>query len=165
MKSKIIMFFVAFFAWSLLSWVPDIQHIIAGIFIAGLVAFLTGDLFISNPGKLKHPLRYWYFFFEYLPVFLWECIKANIDVAYRVIHPKLPINPGIVKVKTDLKTDTALTFLANSITLTPGTMTVDIDKEDSVLYIHWINVKATDVKGATELIVRRFEKILKKIFE
>jgi multicomponent Na+:H+ antiporter subunit E len=92
-------------------------------------------------------------------------IKANFDVAYRVVHPKLPIKPGIVKVKTKLKSDTGLTFLANSITLTPGTMSVDIDKENGYLYIHWINVKSTDIEKATEIIVSRFEKILEKIFE
>ncbi len=90
---------------------------------------------------------------------------ANIDVAYRVLHPNLPIKPGIVKVKTNLKTDTALTFLANSITLTPGTMSVDIDKDNGFLYIHWINVKDKDVEAATKMIVEKFEKILAKIFE
>lgn len=165
MKSRIILFFVAFIAWCFLTWVPDVQHIIVGLAIAIVVAILTGDMFIMRPQLLQHPRRYWYFFFYYLPVFLWECIKANFDVAYRVLHPKLPINPGIVKVKTKLKTDTALTFLANSITLTPGTMSVDIDRDNGVLYIHWINAKTKDTDTATEIIVRRFEKILEKIFE
>lgn len=165
MKSRIVLFLVAFLVWSLLSWPPDWQHLLVGIFAAFFVSFLTGDLFIKRPHLLKHPLRYWYFIVYYLPVFLWECLKANIDVAYRILHPALPINPGIVKVKTSLKTDTSLTFLANSVTLTPGTMTVDIDKDNGILYIHWINVKTTDIEGATEAIVRRFEKILGKIFE
>ena len=99
----------------------------------------------------------------YLPIFLWECIKANIDVAYRVLHPKMPIKPGIVKVKTQLKTDMAKTFLANSITMTPGTLSVDI-KADS-LYIHWIYVRDEDVEKATQIIVNKFEKHLKRIFE
>jgi multicomponent Na+:H+ antiporter subunit E len=114
---------------------------------------------------MQHPLRYWYFFVYYVPIFLWECLKANLDVAYRVLHPQLPINPGIVKVKVELKTDTALTFLANSITLTPGTMSVDIDKDNGILYIHWINVKTKDIESATKIIVEPFEKILKKIFD
>lgn len=165
MKSKIVLFLVGFVVWLLLNWVPDWQHVITGIFVAGFVAFLTGDLFISKTHYLQHPQRYWYFMFYYIPVFVWECIKANFDVAYRVLHPRLPINPGIVKVKTNLKSDMALTFLANSITLTPGTLTVDIDRENGFLYIHWINVKATDVEGATKAIVSRFEKILEKIFD
>jgi multicomponent Na+:H+ antiporter subunit E len=88
-----------------------------------------------------------------------------VDVAYRVLHPQLPINPAIVKVKTDLKSDTALTFLANSITLTPGTMCVDIDKEAGVLYIHWIDAKTTDVEEATHRIAGPFESTLKEIFD
>ena len=165
MKSRIILFIIAFLVWSFLNWPPDGQHLIVGAVVAALVALVTGDFFIQRPYRLKHPLRYWHFIFSYLPVFLWEVIKANIDVAYRVLHPKLPINPGIVKVKTSLKSDTALTFLANSITLTPGTLTVDIDRENSVLYIHWIDVKAKDTESATKIIVERFEKILKKIFD
>ncbi|WP_406608490.1 Na+/H+ antiporter subunit E [Candidatus Infernicultor aquiphilus] len=165
MKSKIIMFFVAFIVWCLLDWVPDWQHLIVGGFVSAFVTFMIGDLFITRPHVLKHPLRYWYFFAYYLPIFLWECFKANLDVAYRVLHPRLPINPGIVKVKVELKTDTALTFLANSITLTPGTMSVDIDKDNGILYIHWIDVKTKDIESTTRIIVERFEKILKKIFD
>jgi multicomponent Na+:H+ antiporter subunit E len=82
-----------------------------------------------------------------------------------VINPKLPINPGIVKVKTTLKSDTALTFLANSITLTPGTLCVDIVAEEGLLYIHWIDVKSQDVEKASQLIVTKFENVLKKIFD
>ncbi|MFH1868190.1 MAG: Na+/H+ antiporter subunit E [Candidatus Omnitrophota bacterium] len=164
MKGKVALFFVAFALWCLLSWVPDIQHIVVGLFVSLLVAFLVGDLFVEKTAILKHPHRYFYFLFHYIPVFLWECIKANVDVAYRIIHPALPIKPGIVRVKTKLRSDTGLTFLANSITLTPGTMTVDIDRDKGILYIHWINVDANDIEEA-ESIVRRFEKILEKIFE
>ena len=138
---------------------------LVGVLVAALVAYLTGDLFIQRPYLLKHPHRYSAFLFEYLPVFFWEVVKANIDVAYRVIHPRLPISPGIVKVRTTLKSDTALTFLANSITLTPGTMSVDVDRASGVLYIHWIDVKAKETEAATRIIVERFEKILSKIFE
>lgn len=165
MKSRIILFIIAFFMWCLLSWIPDWQHIVVGIFVAAFIAFITGDLFIQRPHVLKHPMRYIYFLAWYLPVFLWEVVKANIDVAYRVLHPMLPIKPGIVKVRTSLKSDTALTFLANSITLTPGTLSVDIDSEKGVLYVHWIDVKQKDIDGATRIIVARFEKILKKIFD
>lgn len=164
MKKKTILFIVAFFSWCLLTWVPDWQHIIVGIFVAALVTYLTGDFFIE-PSSLGHPRRYWYFIVHYMPFFIWEVIKANIDVAYRVLHPALPINPGIIKVKTSLKSDTALTFLANSITLTPGTMTIDVDRDNGILYIHWIDVKTKDMEEATVIIAKRFEEILKEIFE
>ena len=136
MKSRIILFILTYLAWCFLNWMPDWQHLAVGVFIALFVAWITGDLFITRPQLLRHPHRWFYFVFWYVPIFLWECLKANIDVAYRVIHPNLPIKPGIVKVRTNLKTDTALTFLADSITLTPGTMCVDIDRDNGALYIH-----------------------------
>ena len=109
-----------------------------------------------------NPIR-WLWGIIYIPVLVWECIKANFDVAYRVIHPGLPINPGIVRVKTNLKTAIAKAILANSITMTPGTLTVDIASDN--LYIHWINVKSLDTDQATKRIVSRFEKLLTKVFE
>ncbi|MFH0764656.1 MAG: Na+/H+ antiporter subunit E [Candidatus Omnitrophota bacterium] len=164
MRSRIALFVLAYAIWALLCWAPTWQDLLAGLVIALFVAYLTGDLFPSRFGLLLDFKRYmWALYF--IPVFLWECIKANVDVAYRVAHPDLPINPGIVKIRTGLKSEAALTFLANSITLTPGTMCVDIDKEKGVLYIHWINVKSKDVEEATRLIAGRFERILKEIFE
>jgi len=164
MKSRIILFILGLTVWLFLSWPPDWQHLLIGILVASFVSFMTGDIFVKRPHVFKHPARYFWFLY-YIPVFIWECIKANIDVAYRVGHPDLPINPGIVKVKTTLKSDTGLTFLANSITLTPGTMSVDIDQQNGFLYIHWIDVKDRDIQKATEIIVEKFEGILKKIFE
>jgi len=164
MSSRMILFILAFIVWLLLSWPVDWQHIVVGVLVAAFVSFVTGDLFVKRPHIFKNPKRYLWFLY-YVPVFLWECLKANVDVAYRVVHPDLPINPGIVKIKTSLRSETGLTFLANSITLTPGTMCVDIDRENGFLYIHWIDVKTKDVQKATEIISGRFERIIKEIFE
>lgn len=164
MKKKIVLFIVAFISWCLLNWVPDWQHLLMGLAAALFVAYITGDLFLESPHMLN-PKRYLLFIGKYTPIFIWEVIKANIDVAYRISHPMLPINPGIVKVKTSLKSDVAVTFLANSITLTPGTMTVDVDMDNGFLYVHWIDVKSKDVEEATRLIAQRFENILRKIFD
>jgi len=96
------------------------------------------------------------FFIIYLVVLFKEIVQANIDVAYRVIHPKMPIKPGIIVISTELKQDIAKMILANSITLTPGTFTLDII--DDKLLIHWINVKTEDVEEATHIIGDKFEK-------
>lgn len=98
----------------------------------------------------------------YLLVLFKEIIVANIDVAYRVIHPKMPIKPGIVVIKTSLRQDIAKTILANSITLTPGTFTLDIMNDR--LLVHWISVKSEETGKATEIIGERFERYLKVIF-
>ncbi len=164
MRARAILFILAFIVWALLNWMPDWQHLVVGVFVSALVAYITGDMFVQRPHLLRHAERY-FWFLKYIPIFLWEMLKANIDVAYRVSHPKLPIHPGIVKVKTTLKSETGLTFLANSITLTPGTLSVDIDEKNGYIYVHWIDVRYKDVEKATKAIVSRFEDILKRIFE
>ena len=127
-----------------------------------IVIGLVGDIFIYKVGKIFNPIRVFWMII-YIPYFLWFVVLANLDVAYRVIHPELPIRPGIVKVKTSLKTDMGKVFLANSITLTPGTLTVDIIGEE--LFIHWINIKGDNAKEWTRTIVGKFEPILRRIFE
>jgi multicomponent Na+:H+ antiporter subunit E len=164
MKSRLVLFIIGFIIWMLLGWPLDLQHALAGVFAAAFAAFLTGDMFSRRPHHFGHIARYLWFGY-YVPLFLWECLKANIDVALIVLNPKLPINPGIVKIKTNLKSDTALTFLANSITLTPGTLCVDIEPEKGILYIHWIDVKSEDSVKAAQLIAGKFEEVLKRIFE
>jgi len=163
-KSRIVTFAISFLLWMLLVFSLDWQHIGVGIAVALFVAATMGDMFTDSPAKWFNLHRYAWFAY-YIIVFTWECIKCNFDVACRVLHPKLPINPGIVKVRTILKTETALALLANFITLTPGTFTVDIDKEESCLYIHWIDVQTQDIEEASKIIVSKFERILKEVFE
>lgn len=91
---------------------------------------------IDDYGFLLNPIRV-FLLIIYLFPFLFRVTVANLDVAYRIISGKT--NPGIVKIDPELEKDTSLTLLANSITLTPGTLTVD--EKDGKLYIHWINVK------------------------
>ncbi len=165
MKSRILMFILAFIVWCALTWMPSTQQLIAGAVVAFVVAAVMGSMFVNRPHMALHPMRWLRFLFVYIPVFAWELLKANLDVAYRVVHPGLPIRPGIVKIRTGLRSETGLTFLANSITLTPGTLTVDVDGEEGVLYVHWINVGERDVEAASRAIGGRFEPILMKIFE
>ena len=75
----------------------------------------------------------------YLFIFIRELVKANIDVASRVLNPALPIRPGIVRVKTTMQSPAGKLALANSITLTPGTLTLDVAGDE--MYIHWIDVQ------------------------
>ncbi|MBU1726749.1 MAG: Na+/H+ antiporter subunit E [Candidatus Omnitrophica bacterium] len=163
-KNRIILFILAFLLWLLLSWSLSLKNLMLAVAIGALISWLAADMFVGKSNVLNRPTRYLWFLY-YVPLFIWECIKANVDGAYRVLHPDLPIKPGIVKVKTTLKSDTGLTFLANTITLKPGTMTVDIDKEKGLMYIHWVDVRTQDTDKATKLLIGKFENILKRIFE
>jgi len=157
-----ILFLICYLLWIGLTFKFEIQTLTAGFFVSIITAIIFGKYFLKDWKKFFNPIRY-FWLIVYIPYFLWECIKANLDVAYRVIHPALPIKPGIVKVKTELKTDIAKVFLACSITMTPGTLAVDLI--DNFLYIHWINVKSKNPEIYTKDIAGRFEKFLKRIFE
>jgi multicomponent Na+:H+ antiporter subunit E len=148
--------------WLLLTFEFTVPNIIVGGVSSLICALFFGRVFIKNIYKLLQPKRY-FWFIVYLFIFIWECLKANIDVAYRVLHPAMPIRPGIVKVKTTLKSDMAKMLLANSITMTPGTISVDII--DDYLYIHWIYIRSEDPEVYTGIITGAFEKYIKRIIE
>jgi multicomponent Na+:H+ antiporter subunit E len=155
-------FILSMVFWLMLTFEFNIPNIIVGAVASLITSLLFTRFFVKNVYKLIQPHRY-FWFLVYLVIFLWECIKANIDVAYRVLHPAMPIRPGIVKVKTTLKSDLAKMLLANSITMTPGTISVDII--DDNLYIHWIYIRSEDPEVYTEIITGAFEKYIKRIIE
>jgi multicomponent Na+:H+ antiporter subunit E len=162
MLKKILEFFILLIIWIALTWSYETPDIVAGIIISLIGVLLFSNLFPEEITKLLNPIRFFWFII-YIPIFLTYIIKSNLDVTYRVFHPEIPIKPGIVRVKTSLKSEIAKTFLANSITLTPGTLTVDCI--DDILYVHWINIVSDDPEIETQIIVGKFEKYLKKIFE
>ena len=141
----------------------DGEHLVGWVVVCGVAAAAFGKTRITHFSKLLQPQRY-FWMIVYLFVLFWECFKANLDVAYRVLHPAMPIRPGIVRTRTSLKTDVARTWLANSITMTPGTISVDI-KPEGELYIHWIYVRDQDEKRASEIIFGKFERLIRRIFE
>ncbi|MEO0079763.1 MAG: Na+/H+ antiporter subunit E [candidate division WOR-3 bacterium] len=156
-------YWVAGFAiWLLLSWTLHYQEVLAGAAAALLAAAVFGGYLPIRPSKLLNPVR-WFWLLVYIPVFVWQCLKANIDVALRVLSPGLNLKPAIVKIRTGLKTEVARVFLANSITLTPGTMSVEI--KDDTLYIHWIEMRSEDPQQAAKAIIGPFEFFLKRIFD
>jgi multicomponent Na+:H+ antiporter subunit E len=164
------LFIICLVMWYLISWPYDLatgtfdwQMLIAGVIVSFCAAIFFRDI-IAVPLTKLFSIKRIFWFILYVPVFIYYMIIANLDVLGRIIHPMLPINPGIVKVKTKLTSQSGRTALANSITLTPGTLTVDVT-DDGFLYVHWISVKETDIEAATSKIVARFEIFLTKIFD
>jgi len=162
LRSFIYLFLFTIFIWLCLTSSLHYQELLTGIFISLFLTILLHKQY-NELGLPPLTLKRFTFFIIYLFVLFIEIIKANFDVAYRVIHPKMPIKPGIIVITTELKQNIAKMILANSITLTPGTFTLDIlgDK----LLIHWINVKTEDSREATQIIGEKFEKYLRVIFE
>ncbi len=135
------------------------EELMLGISVSLIVAALVDHILCRNDDyRMVNPVRWVIMLIYSIPLFI-EMAKANLDVAYRIITGK--IEPGIVKIEPDLETDLGLTFLANSITLTPGTLTVDIDDEESELYIHWIKMG----EDPTENIAGRFVRWIRRFAE
>jgi len=138
--SFLITFIHLYVFWILLSGHFDIFHLSLGVICCALVAYGTHDLVFEGLPIDMHTevIR----FIKYLPWLVYQIILANIHVAYLALSPKMPIEPRIIKIKTKLKRDLALVTFANSITLTPGTITVDI--KEGVYDVHALSEKVSE---------------------
>lgn len=99
---------------------------------------------------------------RYLSAFVWELVRANLDVAYRVLSPGMPIEPEVILVPLRVETDVAVTLLANSVTITPGTVTLDYDEETNALYVHAVDGRDPKAIAAP---IRRWEDAALEMFD
>lgn len=141
----------------------NITEILVGLVISLLVSMVSA-LYLFKDVSLRFKKKGVFIgIVRFIPIYILELIKANIDVAKKALSINIEISPGIVKYNSDLKSDIGLYVLSNSITLTPGTITMDIDEEDfkNNLYIHCIDLKNKDnviksIKNKLENNIRRF---------
>ncbi|MBW2039816.1 MAG: Na+/H+ antiporter subunit E [Deltaproteobacteria bacterium] len=134
----IVTFSILFVFWIFISGHLDWWHLSWGVLCCALVAYISHDFLfkdIRSKGKIKETIN----FIKYIPWLLYQIIRANIYIAYLALHPRMPklIDPHIIRFKTKLKKDLSLVTFANSITLTPGTITVLI--KDGYFYVHAID--------------------------
>jgi multicomponent Na+:H+ antiporter subunit E len=134
-------FLLLYATWFILSGKLEIQHLAMGAVAAGLVTLLTADLLRFDEGEARERrftvgswLRSALRFLLYIAWLTWNIVKANLQVAYLVVHPRMPIRPGLLQFRTRLRSDFGHIVLANSITLTPGTITVDF--KDGTYLVH-----------------------------
>ena len=160
-------FCLCFLFWLLLTWSFKPQEMIAGAVVSLAAALFVSPFFI-------HKDAFWLFkpvrlgaLIAYVFTFLGELVKANVDVARRCYNGCRDVNPGIVKVPVKLEGDYAQAMLANSITLTPGTITLDIAEQEgkTYYYIHWIDVAETDREKAGKIIKGRLENGIRRIWQ
>ena len=139
--SVVLQFVLLFAFWLLLSGHYQAKYIVIGALAAGLVTLLSNDLFYlalrygeSAEPKIQLVLLQLWRFLLYLPWLLSRIIMANIQVAYLVLHPKMPIDPGLLVFRTRMKKGIAQVTLANSITLTPGTITTSLENGRYIIH-------------------------------
>ena len=144
--------------WIVLSGRFDYFHLSLGIIACAIVAHASHDL-LFNETRAKNVLSQSIRFVKYLPWHIYQIILAGIYVSYLALHPKMSmlIDPHIVRFKTKLTKDLSLMTFGNSITLTPGTITVLIEKGD--FYVH-----AIDKKVAEDLLTGEMEDKVAHVF-
>jgi multicomponent Na+:H+ antiporter subunit E len=127
-------FTVLFAFWLVLSGKLEVKYLVFGVASAALVTFVTQDLLEPKASQRKTPwgvavlLKAGWRLFSYFVWLIYEIVQSNLQVAYIVLHRKLPIKPGLLRFRTRLRSPVGQVILANSITLTPGTITVDLSE-------------------------------------
>jgi multicomponent Na+:H+ antiporter subunit E len=138
--------------WILLSGKLDAFHLSIGFFGAALIAWIN-----TEPQHLDEPPLPLARLVLYLPWLFWEVVKSSLNITKIILDPKLPINPRLVQYPTNLGSNTAVVLLGNSITLTPGTVTIEVSS--SKLVIH-----ALDDESSNELESRSMEQKIAEVF-
>lgn len=147
--------------WILLNGTLAVDTLLIGVVASLVIVYFFRDS-LSFLSEFRFTPQALIASLKYVIYFLKELVISNLRLATVVLSPTLPINPGIVKVRTRLKSRMGRLLLANSITLTPGTLTVEM--EDEWLYIHWVNLESADIDDATRQIVEGFERHLEVMY-
>lgn len=141
-------FFILLAFWLLISGrvnltYPGDQFLIAcGVIVCAFVTYLAGrQRMLDEEG---HPVHLTWSFLTYIPWLLWEIVLANLDVAYRVWHPRAEITPRLIVIPFRTETGIGTVFYANSITLTPGTITIGVDVEKQQMLVHALTDKSAE---------------------
>jgi len=153
---------VMFAFWILLSGEFTFILITSGVVASLITAYLSHDIFIGK-ADLKTETGRVFKFIVYIPWLLWEIILANVEIAYLVLNPKPLIDPQLVHFKNDLKTDLGIVTLAHSITLTPGTVTVEANREEFIIHAIWQKSAEGIIGGEMQRKVKKIEGEVMKI--
>lgn len=165
-------FILCLLFWMLLTWSVAPRELIWGAVVAAIAAAFSARFFIhESPFYLYNPVRLVILIFYCAVIFLWEVIKANVSMAAIVLSPGMKnYKPGIIRVPAGERPKSAygLAMVSNCITLTPGTITLDVAEDEvgkNYYYIHWIHVAETDRDKAGEAIKGTMEKWIGRIWK
>ncbi len=150
MRDHLVLNIILALIWCLLQQKFDLPEFVIGGVLGYIIIYLHRTVLDDRKAERRvlSPTAYLAVIaktLRYVFVFLYEVVKANIDVVKIVLSPKLEMTPGIIAYEMDVKTDAGITLLANSITLTPGTLSVDISEDRKTLYIHALHIEDAEV--------------------
>lgn len=142
--------------WILLSGEFNFILIASAIISCLFVSYLSHDLLIGKADVRLGLIRV-FRFIKYLPWLMWQIVLSNIDVAYRALHPKMPISPTIFTFKNELRTEIGIVALANSITLTPGTITIDANEDEFIVHAIAVELAEGLMEGEMQRRIKAIE--------
>jgi multicomponent Na+:H+ antiporter subunit E len=158
-------FLLTFLVWMLLIGNFNPVEVLWGAFVSlGIAALTYRFAAIDVPMWTLKP-RAWLALVALIIEFVRQIIVQNITLSLRVFRPKMPIRPGIVAVPTSLKSDISLTILGSLMTLTPDTVTLDVDQQNGIIYVHWIDVSTTDPIEIQKLLAASLEDKIQRWLE
>ncbi|MDY5869867.1 MAG: Na+/H+ antiporter subunit E [Suilimivivens sp.] len=128
------MFFIFFLIWIIFNGQFTFEIAAFGVVIAGLMYLFICKFLNYHPKTDLLLCKKFFLVLQYVFVLITEIIKANFAVIRMIMSSRYEIEPAIVRFKTDLKTTPARVLLANSITLTPGTITVSLEEDEYVVH-------------------------------
>ncbi|MEM4576534.1 MAG: Na+/H+ antiporter subunit E [Candidatus Nezhaarchaeales archaeon] len=164
--SFIVVFLLLLVVFLIVSASVSLMTITLGIIASAVVAFFTSTLVVKeHPGKAFNLARWAWAIAYFFYYFLIAELKCHWDVIKRILNPRMPIKPGIVRVPYYVKSDYAIAAVACSITNTPGTVVVDIDETKKSYYVHWIDVKDVEDSKCYDAISKSFEKYIRGVFD
>ena len=134
------LFVLLFLIWLLLSGIYTGMLLGLGVLSCLVVVAVCRRMKIVDPEG--HPIHLIPGLLRYMPWFLWAIVKANIDVVRRIVHPRLPLSPRVIRVESSQKTHLGQVIYANSITLTPGTVSVETD--EGTIDVHALTREAAE---------------------
>ena len=144
--------------WLLMVESLAIAHILLGIGLAWLIPFSTQQFWLEK-SSMHHPVL----MLRYAGRFAADMLHSNLLVAWQILHPVKRLQPGFVFYPLDLNNDFAITILACTITLTPGTVSAHISRDKKTLLLHVLHL--VDEQALIQSIAERYEKPLKEIFQ
>jgi|SRR5690554_7061448 multicomponent K+:H+ antiporter subunit E len=148
---------IIFLLWLALSNASSFAHGVLALILATVLPLMTNHFWSHNPPAVRLIPS-----IQLLGVVLWDIVMACIEVAILVLGPVRRIKPTFIEVPLDLRDPYVGTILASIVSLTPGTVSIDIDRERWVLQIHSLNVD--DVDSMVRIIKTRYEQPLREIF-
>jgi multicomponent Na+:H+ antiporter subunit E len=164
LKNAIVPILMAFVVYIIFSGSFSIYDLITGMAIAVVAGVLFSEILVTNASKSVNLIRLGYLIKYAFYYFFVAEVLAHWDVIKRILNPKMPINPGIVRVPYEVSGDYAVASVAGSIINTPGTVVIDLNEEKKLYYVHWIDVATQEPAKCRSAICESFEKYLSKVF-